>query len=148
MECRYLTSACFFYFEKNVKTFWFPLFIYCYKIVILLFRGVRTVKKLTVSALSMFMLFAFLLGNGIHPAEKIKALDPKSKMILPGDHVDENLPGPDTDDKKNTFISHTLLLITLVSLFLIKDYPSNAFSALFAFLTAVFFQSNCVIKPL
>lgn len=105
-------------------------------------------KRLTVSALSMFMLFAFLLGTGILPDEKIKALDTKSKIILPSDHVDENLPGPDTDDKKNTFNLHPLLLITLVSLILIKDYPSNAFSALFAFLTAVFFQSNYVIKPL
>jgi hypothetical protein len=106
------------------------------------------VKKLTVYALSMLMLVAFLLGNGILPAEKGKALDTKSKIILPLDQVHEKLPGPDTDDKKTTFITLTLLLITLVSFFLTKDYPTNAFSTLFSFLTAVFFQSNYVIKPL
>lgn len=104
-------------------------------------------KKLRTSALSLLLLFTFLLTHGTLPAEKVKAFGTKTKAILLVDKAAEDLPDPDTSDKKTFTIFYTI-----VALLFIQPYnsrrPANAFTTFFAFLTAVFYQSNYVIKPL
>lgn len=102
-------------------------------------------KKLTVSAFCVFILF--LLSHGTIPDEKTLA-DTQSKIILPLDQVQEDLPGPDSDDKKSPFILNTFVLLTLTAFFTFKEFRTNKTTGLFSFLTAVFFQSNYVVKPL
>ncbi|MBT2685217.1 hypothetical protein [Bacillus sp. ISL-37] len=101
-------------------------------------------KKLTVSVLSLFILL--LLGHGTLPAEKISTWASKSKGILPIEQVHEELPGPDFNEKKIPFILSTVVLLHLTLLFALIDVRVNRVVSLFSFLTAVFFQSNYVIK--
>ena len=103
-------------------------------------------KKLTLSALSLFVLF--LLSHGALPAEKLKTFEPKSKAIISLDQMHEDLPGPDKEDKKVASLLPAAILLTFTIFSIITVYKTNRISILFAFLTAVFFQSNYVIKPL
>ncbi|MBS8266684.1 hypothetical protein DYI25_19860 [Mesobacillus boroniphilus] len=102
-------------------------------------------KKLTVSVLSLFILL--ILSHGTIPDEKIHA-DTQSKIILPLDQIQENLPGPDSDDKKSPFVLSTFVLFTLTAFYMLYNSRTDKITGLFSFLTAVFFQSNYVIKPL
>lgn len=103
-------------------------------------------KKLTISALSLFILF--LLSHGAFPAEKLKAFESKSKAIISMDQMHEDLPGPEKEDKKVAFIFPAAEHIALASPSILTVYKTNRISVLSTFLTAVFFQSNYVIKPL
>lgn len=103
-------------------------------------------KKLTISALSLFILF--LLSHGTIPAEKIQVFDSKSKIILPLDQVQEDLPGPDSNDKKYPLVLFTVFLLTLTAFFTFQNLRTDKITGFFSFLTAVFFQSNYVSKPL
>lgn len=101
-------------------------------------------KKLTMSALSLFILF--LLAHGTLPAQKNLAVDAKSKVILPMEQVHEQLPGPDLDDKKTLFILNVFVLLISTITFTQINHRVTKFGSQFSFLTAVFFQSNYVIK--
>jgi hypothetical protein len=107
---------------------------------------VGNVKKLTVSTLGFLILFAFSLSTP--PLHAEKALDAKVSVFIASDQIHEDLPAPDSDEKKLPYISQTVILLLLVLFIFYKYFPTGSFSALFAFLTAVFFQSNYVIKPL
>jgi hypothetical protein len=107
---------------------------------------VGNVKKLTVSTLVLLILFAFSLPQAVLYADK--ALDGKVSVFIASDQIHEDLPGPDSDEKKLPYISQTVILILSVRFIFYKFFPSGSFSSLFSFLTAVFFQSNYVIKPL
>jgi hypothetical protein len=100
------------------------------------------------STLSLLFLFTLFLLHGFLPAEKVKAYDMKAKAVILLDQAPEDLAGQDSDEKK-TFISlSTLALLLLIQHFLITHNPSNNFKAIRAFLLAVFYQSNYVIRPL
>jgi hypothetical protein len=104
------------------------------------------VKKLTISTLSLLILL--LLSHGALPAEKPNAFETKSKAIIALDSLHEEIPGPEKEDKKAAFIQHASEQLALTSLSVTTLYGLTGISSLSAFLTAVFFQSNYVIKPL
>ncbi|MEH7441246.1 hypothetical protein V7201_02830 [Bacillus sp. JJ1122] len=105
-------------------------------------------KKLRTSALSLLLLFTFLLTHGTLPAEKVKAFGTKTKAILLVDKAAEDLPEPDTSDKKAFTIFYPIVALLFIQSYISRRIPANAFTTFFAFLTAVFYQSNYVIKPL
>ncbi|MGA9225368.1 MAG: hypothetical protein WB217_03405 [Mesobacillus sp.] len=105
-------------------------------------------NKLRTSALSLLLLFTFLLTHGTLPAEKVNAFGTKTKAVLLVDKASEDLPDPTTSDKKTFTIFYTIVALLFIQPSISRRIPANAFTALFAFLTAVFFQSNYVIKPL
>lgn len=105
-------------------------------------------KKLRTSVLSLLLLFTFLLTHGTLPAEKVKTFGTKTKAILLVDKATEDLPDPDTSDKKTFTIFYTIVSFLFIQPSITRRIPVNAFTAIFAFLTAVFYQSNYVIKPL
>jgi hypothetical protein len=102
------------------------------------------VKKLTMSVFSLF--FLILLAHGAFPAEKIIANDTKSKIILPIEQIHEGIPGPDLDDKKTPFIPSTFVLLFLTISYILIESSVIRHENSHSFLTAVFFQSNYVIK--
>lgn len=105
-------------------------------------------NKLQTSVLSLLLLFTFLLSHGtLHP-EKVKAFGTKAKAIILLDQAPEDLSGPDTDDKKAFTLLCTLSILLTIQPYICRRIPANAFTSIFAFLTAVFFQSNYVVKPL
>ena len=109
-------------------------------------RECGTVKKLMIYSLSLFILL--LLSHGALPAEKLKLFEPKSKAIISLDQMNEDASGPSKEDKQVAFIQPVFILLVLTSFLSKTIYRTNRISAFAAFLTAVFFQSNYVIKPL
>ncbi|MBT2662005.1 hypothetical protein [Bacillus sp. ISL-45] len=103
-------------------------------------------KKLTIYSLSLFILL--LLSYGALPAEKLKLFEPKSKAIIAMDQMHEDGSGPGKEDKQVAFIPPVFVLLVLTSFLSKTIYRTNRISAFAAFLTAVFFQSNYVIKSL
>lgn len=109
-------------------------------------RECGTVKKLMNYSLSLFILL--LLSHSALPAEKLKLFEPKSKAIISMDQMHEDAPGPGKEDKQAAFIPPVFVLLVL-TIFISKTIDrTNRNTALAAFLTAVFFQSNYVISPL
>lgn len=103
-------------------------------------------KRLIICALSLFVLF--LLSHGALPAEKLKAFEPKSKAIVSLDQMHEDPLGPEKEDKKVASIPPTIKHLPFTSFSSITGFKTNRISAFSTFLTAVFFQSNYVVKPL
>jgi hypothetical protein len=95
------------------------------------------------SVFSLFILIFF--AHGAFPAEKIIAIEAKTKVILPLEQVHEGVPGPEWDDKNPPILSTFVLLYITISYMQI-DSRVIRHENLLSFLTAVFFQSNYVIK--
>lgn len=103
-------------------------------------------KKLTVSKLVLLILFAFSLTPAVFHTEQ--TLDGKVSVITAPAEIHEDLPAPDSDEKKTSLISQTITLILSTQYIFYKFFPEGSFSALFAFLTTVYFQANYMIKPI
>ncbi|WP_102261445.1 hypothetical protein [Mesobacillus jeotgali] len=103
-------------------------------------------KKLMIFFLSLFILL--LLSHGALPAEKLKFFEPTSKAIISMDQMHEDASGAGKEDKQVAFIQPVFVLLILTSFLCKTIYRTNRISALAAFLTAVFYQSNYVIKSL
>lgn len=100
-------------------------------------------KKLTISALSLFILLMF--SHGAVSAGKFKEFEPKSKAVISLDQIHEDLPGPEKEVKKVAFLQSAVVLLTISGYLIITKSMINRISSFSAFLTAVFFQSNYVI---
>jgi hypothetical protein len=109
---------------------------------------VITVNKLSRTAFCLITLFTFLLSHGVLLSEKVISYDTKAEAIILMDQAPEDLTGPDDDHKKAFIIVAALTVLLVIQLSISRRIPANAFTTVFAFLTAVFYQSNYVIKPL
>lgn len=105
-------------------------------------------KKLTVSTLGLIILVVVLLGHSTFPEANHNKIDLNAKMILQMDQTHEDLPLFDPDNDSAQSLLNTVIPLLFIRLFFNKDFPANACSSIFAFLTAIFFQSNYVISPL
>lgn len=107
-----------------------------------------TLKKLTVSTLGLIILVVVLLWHGTFPAANQYKIDLNAKMILQMDQTHEDLPLLDPDNDTAQSLLNTVIQLLFIRLFFNKDFPANACSSIFAFLTAIFFQSNYVFNSL
>ncbi|RSD26687.1 hypothetical protein [Mesobacillus subterraneus] len=98
--------------------------------------------------LPLFLFSLVLISHGSLPAEKAKPVDDQAKVIISMEHIHEELPGSQHDDKKSPFALTPVALLVLTGVLLKKQYQYNRTAFKPPFLTPVFFQSNYVIKPL
>jgi len=98
------------------------------------------VKKLTVFALSLFILILF--AHGTLPAQKNVTVDVKSKVILSMEQGHEEFPSPDLDDKKTLFSLNGPILLISTILYTLINRRVIRNERQFSFLKAVFFQSS------
>lgn len=117
-------------------------------IILILFWGVMILKKRTAFALGLLIFFSVTLGQGSFPTAKLSKLAPTAHIILPLEPIVEDLLPFDDNDNKVYSIIYIAIPFLLVSHCINYVISFISFTFFFAFLTAVFFQSNYVINPL
>jgi CRISPR/Cas system CMR-associated protein Cmr1 (group 7 of RAMP superfamily) len=135
-----------FLLRKMSKLFSFHYAYIVIRLYYYFWKECGAVKKLTIYSLSLFILL--LLSHSALPAEKLKLFEPTSNAIINMDQMHEDASGSGKEDKQVAFIQAVFILLVLTSFLSKTIYRTNRISALASFLTAVFFQSNYVIKSL